>query len=252
MELTSAPNFRDLGGARAADGRAVRMGFIYRSAALLEPTGGDVDVLAEAGIVLVCDLRSARERDHAPNLWWQARNTETIDLDILSDIRGTDDFWAILRHDPSVTGGRAIMDRIYRALPAAAAPHLGTIFARIAAGDVPMLIHCTAGKDRTGFLSAIILQVLGVPYEAIVADYLASVGRANEQVTNATRRLILENAGPSVSEQAIEALIGVDRAYLDASFTAITTEYGSIDDYVRNAIGLDAAQCAAVRARMLG
>ena len=249
--LTDLPNFRDLGGPQTAAGRHVRGGLIYRSAAVLEPTDAGGALIAETGIVLVCDLRGKDERSHAPNSWWQARGVEILELDILADLRGTDSFWSILRADPSVAGAHAVMTAIYRGMPEAAAPHLATIFARIAVGDIPLLIHCTAGKDRTGFLSAIILHVLGVPYDAIVEDYLDSAKRGSAAVSAATRRLVIDHAGPAVSEAAMAAIIGVERDYLDAAFTAIAQTYGSIDDYVAVKVGISAAHRDQVQARML-
>jgi protein-tyrosine phosphatase len=251
FQLHSAPNFRDIGGVPGADGRLVRRGVIFRSEAVLAPDESDITLLDDIGIGLVCDLRGHHERDLAPNRWWMSAGAELLELDILADIRTAPAAWAALRADPSAEGGRAIMHSIYRALPGAAAPHLGRICLRIADGGLPLLIHCTAGKDRTGFLCAVLLKILGVSAKDIESDYLKSAGRASEAVTNATRALILHNAGEIVSEGAIEAIIGVDRSYLATSFREIDVQFGGFDAYLSNAVGLDQATIEQVRTRLI-
>jgi protein-tyrosine phosphatase len=251
LRLATAPNLRDVGGAATRDGRVMRKGLVYRSEAILDPDAADVELLDAASIRLVCDLRGASERKRAPNLWWQRRGVRLIELDILADIRGPADVWDTLRADPTIAGARAIMATIYRELPAAAALHLGVITRHIAAGDLPILIHCTAGKDRTGFLIAALLRMAGATDDAIMADYLASGERLNAVVARATHDLVTDHLGHTIDESALAALTGVDRAYLEISFAEIDTRYGSFDDYIRDAAQIDTATLDAARARLL-
>lgn len=248
--LTTAPNFRDLGGLPTMDGRAVRRGRVFRSEALLEPTDSDAAAIAAHGIVLVCDLRSDTERVHAPNGWWAARGVERLDLDVLAAIRTADGPWTRLKDDPTTTGALAAMEAIYSAMPAAALVHVVAIGERIAAGDLPLLIHCTAGKDRTGFVSAMLLSVLGVEHEAIVADYLDSQGRRTAQVREGTRKMVVDRVGDGVPPSAIDALMGVDRRYIETSFAVVAERYGSVEGYFA-AGGVDRARLDAVRARLI-
>jgi protein-tyrosine phosphatase len=249
--LKTAPNFRDVGGYAGLNGRLVRRGLLFRSEAVLNPTPADAQVLNDIGIDIVCDLRGSHERDQAPNVWWHSAGAEMIELDIMADIREAPEAWAALKADPSPQGGRTIMRTIYNALPAATAPHLGKICQRIAEGALPLLIHCTAGKDRTGFLCAVLQTLLGVTYEAVISDYLASAGRASDTVAGATRALILHNAGDVVSEGAIEAIIGVDRTYLETAFSEIDRAYGGFEAYLAEGAGLAPDLIAAVRSQML-
>jgi protein-tyrosine phosphatase len=247
--LASAPNFRDLAASLPAGSEILAPGRIYRSEALVD-LGREAASVVAMNIRLVCDLRSAGERDRVPNAWWREQGIEILDLDVLADIRGRSDVWQHLRDKPGRAGGIDAMHEVYRQLPAATAPHLDTIFSRIEDGQFPMLIHCTAGKDRTGFACAMILFAIGASYDDVVADYLATNGRIGAPVAQATRQLALEHLGVDASEDAVEALIQVERTYLDAALAAIRDNHGSVDDYLRNAVGLDEDRRARVASRL--
>ena len=224
---------------------------IFRSEAVLIPTADDAAKLSKMGIALVCDLRGASERSHMPNVWWTEQKVELLETDILADIRGSPEAWEALRKSQGAEGAKAVMRSIYHDLPQAAANALAVIFSRVADGCIPLLIHCTAGKDRTGFISAMILTVLGVSYDDVLTDYLASNSRMNEAVAGATRRLIMERAGKALPEEAMAAINGVEEAYLQESFKAIEINFGSIKAYIRTAAGLDAEKEKAVRKQLL-
>lgn len=230
--LVSAPNFRDFGGAPTLDGGVVQKGLLFRSEALRAPAHEDVALLADANIALVCDLRSDDEREHAPNDWWTSRGISPLALDIIAEMRPEDGPWAVLGADPSATGAITAMQSLYAAMPAAAANSLRAIVERIAAGTLPLLIHCTAGKDRTGFISAMILAMIGVGRAAIFKDYLASSGRRTQAATEATRALIEARGGGLATPEMIDILMGVDGAYLDRSFSTIRDQYGDLSGYL--------------------
>ena len=249
-ELAAFPNFRALGGERSRTGGTVRSGLVYRSEALLEPGEEDATRLAAKSIRLVCDLRGTTERDRAPNRWWAAAGTETIALDLLDGLTPEHLPWPKLREAPSAAGARAAMRAVYAGLPAAAAPHVAYLFRRIAGGDVPLLIHCTAGKDRTGFVSALLLAALDVPHDAIVADYLASSIRKSAEAVAATQALATTHLGFALPADALDVTMGVDESYLAESFAAIREAHGGVDAYLR-AAGLLDSELAALRDRMV-
>jgi protein-tyrosine phosphatase len=113
------------------------------------------------------------------------------------------------------------------------------------AGRGAVLYHCTAGQDRTGTFSALLLTMLGVPRETVMQDYLLS----NEYVATPARVNAMVARG--ATREAAIATIGVDRAYLDLMFTAIDKEYGSFEAYRRQALGISDADLAALKSKLL-
>jgi protein-tyrosine phosphatase len=249
--LASVPNFRDMGGIQTADGRTVMRGMLYRSEAISRPPEEDLNRLRKLGITLVCDLRGHNERLQAPNDWCHRIQAEILEMDLTADFRASNDFWVALRDEKSEAGGKALMMMTYRAMPAAAAAHIGSVFDQIATGKVPLLIHCTAGKDRTGLFAALILFALGVPLEAIYTDYLRSAEFKNLAVIVATRALLNKIVGFEIEEAALNAITGVDKAYLEESFFTIQQNFGSIDTYLTEAAGLDDRKLKLIQARLL-
>ena len=123
------------------------------------------------------------------------------------------------------------------------APHLPTLFGLLCTNDAPVLIHCAAGKDRTGFAVAVLLHALGVTYEAIIADYLLSA--RPECVFNPVRRamvvdIVTQLAGVADCESMVYAIMDARPIYLQAAFETVAADYGSMDGYIEKIVGLDA------------
>ncbi len=238
MRIQCAPNFRDLAGLPAADGRTIATGRLFRSERVHPEAGSaDAEVLAAHGLKLVCDLRGPREIQTAPNLFWQEQGVEILELNVNQDLRGVARL-DLLESMPGDTGALQMMYHTYRALPRAVARHLGEVGRRIAAGQVPLLVHCTAGKDRTGVVIAMLLAALGTPRPAIYENFLESNERFSTEVVEATRLLMNGLLKTAISDAALQALSGVRKEYLDESFATIETEYGGVDNYLEQAGGL--------------
>jgi protein-tyrosine phosphatase len=249
-EHLSSLNFRDLGGLPAEDGRHVRFGVLYRSEGPASFATTHRKELVELGFRLICDLRSDVERQAAPNDW--IATARVFNLDITHDLRTeTNEGWAALKHDPSEEGARAAMKLNYRAIPGALQPHLPALIDALADGELPALLHCTAGKDRTGVLVAVLLKMLGVPHEAIVADYLRSdVFGKNLQLGGSIAHAFQKTFGFVPGDTTISAMIGVFPEFLGAALEVIDAEWGSIDSYAQ-AAGVDAGQLARFRDALL-
>jgi protein-tyrosine phosphatase len=254
--LACAPNFRDIGGYEGPGGAKVRTGRIYRSQLIARPTEADKIALRDIGIRYVADLRGRHERDVAPNIWMENPQPELHHLNIGMDVRaGAGELLGILAADPTVNGIRAMMMRTYSLLPGAFVGRLGPFFDAMLTGDkFPALIHCTAGKDRTGFLTAVLLLTLGVPRDAVQYDYgLTEKFTDMERMMQASAAYLQGIVGDRIvpTDDMLRLLCGTSPDYLNAAFAAVERDYGSVEAYLERTAGLDAAKREALRRLLL-
>lgn len=256
LHLASAPNLRDVGGYRTEDGRWVRMGLVFRSDGIDELSDADRATLEAVGVRLVCDLRTAYERDQTPDIL--PGGAEGLVLDVLADgedvSRAVTE--AILSGDSVAQdellgegAGRQLMidgGAAYVSLPSARDSY-SRMFRRFSDPEsLPAMFHCSAGKDRTGWGTAALLSVLGVPRETVVADYLAS----NDYLAGSIEETLAQ-AGALVDPALLEPVLAVDEAYQQSSFDTVEAEYGTIVDYAVEGLGLDEATIEALRDQLL-
>ncbi|WP_062344070.1 tyrosine-protein phosphatase [Novosphingobium sp. CCH12-A3] len=249
-QALSKLNFRDLGGLRTADGGIVRPGIIYRSEGPASFGPVHHEELAALNIKLVCDLRSEGEREKDPNGW--AASARLLNLDVTADLRvKTNNGWEALREDQSSETIRSALVGNYAAIPAALRPHLKHLVESIVNGETPMLVHCTAGKDRTGVMVALLLSAIGVPDDVVIADYERSdVFAKNMRLRGGIEEQFMEAFGFIPTQDLIDAMIGVDVAFLEAAFEMIKSEYGDLDSYFA-AAGVDTTLLARFRETMV-
>jgi protein-tyrosine phosphatase len=234
-----APAFRDLGGIATGEGRELRRDRLFRSEALIEPCLEDRATLSALGLRLVCDLRNASERAAWPCLTWLEPAPQWLNLELTDALRPhTEPMLERMRTGPCPAAALEMMLCTYSSLPAAAAPHLRTLFGKLAAGQLPALVHCSAGKDRTGVVVAMLLCTLGVPRQLIYDDYLHTAGRSQVH-RHRTQQTMLQLTGKPLDEESLKVLSEVRPQYLDATFSAIEAQWGSLEDYLREAVGVD-------------
>ena len=239
IPLQGTSNLRDLGGWPAAGGGRVRFGQVFRSAALGRLTEADAATLAATGLRTVVDLRGEPERRHdrAPALPGVAVHSLPIDPAVGTSLRDI----AAARH-ATAADAMALMRHAYTAYALDWAHRYAAMFDLLLdAARRPLLFHCTAGKDRTGFGAALLLAALGVEDEAIRADYLAT----ND----------LWQADPMITAVLPPAVAGVllrsHAELLDTAFDAIRAAHGSLEAYLTGHIGLDAARRERLRDALL-
>jgi protein-tyrosine phosphatase len=235
-------NFRDYGGYDTAAGRALKRGRLFRSAHQASVSAADLERLAALDLGVVVDLRRPVERRRQPSK--RAANFTGAVFESDLDERGEAPHITFLKTtDLTPDSGRRFMTEIYRELPFAPA-HLdlfGRYFRALGEADRPVLIHCAAGKDRTGMLAALTHHLLGVHHADLMEDYLLTntavdlIGRAP-----AIAQQMKGFTGREPSHDAVVAFMGVEPAYLDAAVGAMTERCGSIDDYLEQALGVDA------------
>jgi protein-tyrosine phosphatase len=255
LPLEGGRNFRDLGGYLTAGGHWVRRGRLYRSGVLTYLTAADHRLLADRGIRVICDLRTQRERQREPSQWPDA-NAVLLAWDY--DPRHTS-----LRHyldtetDITPEAMRRCMLKLYRHLPGLLRPQYAALFAQLAADRTPVLFHCSAGKDRTGIAAALILSLLGVPREAIVADYALTNECVDLEEQLQRRRDSSLGVGdnvalfPRLDRATRRPLIDASPDYLLAALEQIERDRGSVDTYLREDLGVSADTAATIRASLL-
>jgi protein-tyrosine phosphatase len=252
LPLEGAKNFRDLGGYRTSDGRYVRWGLVYRSNHLVHLTAKDSNYLNRLGIRLVCDVRSDGERARAPD-HWTGDAPEFFSVPIGSNLITTPTADDLRRRVASINSETKDSVRPYDYAIEYAGQY-AKILRRIAAGDLPAVEHCTAGKDRTGVFSAILLTALGVPRDTVVQDYLLSNQYLLAPDTIASTIADLQMAfglpePPDIS--TVRTIMTARPETLEATLDKITDTYGSFDNYLRDVLKLSDSELAMIRQRLL-
>lgn len=253
LRLQGADNFRSLKGMVARCGRRIGGDALLRADQLHSLTAEDWQVLQRLGLRTVCDLRSAGERDRYPNRVPDPA-IEQLHLEVLGDVRADPRVAAMLADNPQAEDAQRMMLEVYRQLPSLLAPLLPTLFTLFTQGNGSVLIHCTAGKDRTGVAVMLLLRALGVSAEHIMDDYLRSARRFSE--LNAGRQGAISHAvsrmaGQSVSEAALDAVLDARPEYLNAAYAVIESEYGGLDEYLQRFSGLNTAGFQTLRDTLL-
>jgi len=248
LAIEGAYNVRDLGGYQAGHGRTVKWRHVYRSDALGAATANDVELLLARGIRLVCDLRSGLERTAAPNPWIATTSIESWGQPPTESVGDSRQLLSNCLVSAEAT--RAVMTESYRVIPFDQARAYSQVFRRLAARDTPLLFHCFAGKDRSGVAAALLLDVLGVPREAIVADYLLS-NRVHERIRSAFLADPRHVAAVNDLNESWLPLMEADPAYLEAMFDAVELRRGSVEAYFRKDLGIGAEALSMLREHLL-
>lgn len=252
LPLDGAHNARDLGGYVGAEGRRVRWGLLYRSDALGELSDADVAYLARLRVRQVVDFRSETERMDEPDRLPAAPAPRVVLRPIFGeglDPRALRD--RLLSGDASAREMASLLVEGSRTFVTEFAPVYSAFLRDLADADnLPVLFHCTAGKDRAGFAAAALLLALGVPRETVMQDYLMTNGYS-EAATQRTL-LVLRVASLFRSDpDDVRPLFEARPEYLQAAFDTIDARYGGEDAYLRAGLGLDDATLARLRANLL-
>ncbi len=243
LSLEGADNFRDLGGYTTLDGGTVRRGKIYRSNTLHDLSESDFEYFRKLGVSLICDLRGPIERKEAPNLWRENHGIAELHIDTSAELKNANmGMLQQLRDDPTPERAVELLSDIYRRMPGAFSGRLRVLIDRLLAGTgLPVVIHCSAGKDRTGFVCAMLLFALDIPAETIYRDYMLSgVPGRNHRIRRTATTLMTTIFGFPPEPEVLDVLIGVQEEYLDIALDTVNSQYGSIQAYLERAGGLDA------------
>ncbi len=254
LAIPGAINLRDFGGYLTDDGRHVRMGQLFRSGALAHLDSEGQRAFADLGIALICDLRRDEERHEEPTPTPLASSAGApARLEIPIDPGSAIALRAGMVDDTLTAQQRIdFMVQINHELARDHAEDYARMFEGLLALEQGgFLVHCAAGKDRTGFACALILHTLGVPEHRVMEDYL---------LTNTTmdyERFLLPKLRARYGEaialdrESVMALAGVRPEYLRAAYAAIEADFEGVEHYIEDAIGLDSAGRDRLRRRYL-
>ncbi len=240
LHLADAPNFRDAGGYRTADGSWVKMGVIYRSGDISKLSAADLAKLQRLGIHTIYDLRTDAERASSPD------QVPAGATDIQENVLGA----ASTAGFAPTTPAAATQEMIQAEVTMVDAPSAQTGYHNVLTGiadrkDLAVVYHCTAGKDRTGWASAVLLTALGVPESTVESDYLAS--NTYNAASNAATLAQLPPAYAAV----YEPLLTVTPAYLASGFNEVTAQYGTFANYLDKGLGIDSKTLHELRSELL-
>jgi protein-tyrosine phosphatase len=236
IALEGAVNFRDLGGYATAAGMRTRWRTLFRADGLGELTGSDLSVLRTFGIRTVIDLRSGEELERG-RFDVDAHPVTFHHFPFLDELPDAQEF----DRRPGFLGSQ------YREFLSDAGGRIRTALEVLAApGALPAVFHCTAGKDRTGVLSAIVLSLLGVDEQTVVADYALS----GEAMLRLRAKLIVKYPEGRDSIENLDEVFSADPAQMEQLLDHLKERYGSVDAYVAG-LGVGPAVIEGLRAGLL-
>lgn len=241
VPLEAGSNFRDIGGYPAAGGKHIVWGRIYRSGATPLLTAADQSRVAGLGLTNMIDLRSDEERVLAPSKIDGVPYT-AVGYSFASGL--------------NITGG---METVYRALPTIMVPQIRQLMAKLLRNETPLAYNCSAGQDRTGFVTAVLLSALGTDRSTIVADYHLSTKYRHPEFEmphldpaahpgNPVVALFAGYQGDPQASKPAPLMTADGKPFLDFAFAEIDEKWGSVDAYLSKGLGLTKADIAKLRA----
>lgn len=238
FNLVGASNFRDLGGYPGKDGRRLRWGRLFRSNHLGHLTEADIAIVRGLGVRCAFDFRGTQERAAAICALDEIMvHSLPIEPTVVAALRARLAANAAL----SPADGLDVMRESYRNYVRQNTANFRTLLAHLLEDEGPLVIHCTAGKDRTGLACALVLHALGVPDDVIAEDYL---------LTNRFYRRD-PSSNSDLPDEVRQVLGSVQISFLTAAFETIDAEYGDLEGYFSAGLGLGKPERATLEARYL-
>lgn len=259
IELAGQPNFRDIGGYKTTDGHTVKWRQVFRSGELPQLTDDDLKKLESLELRSIVNFLTEREvasngEDRVPDsvkqisLPMEAGNLGELAYTIM-EARKTGDFSQV---PPEINPD------IHRSLMKEGQEYYATFLRQIMdEANRPLVYHCSHGIHRTGTATAILLSALGVPWEVIREDYLLSNKFRKEEVEKEVQEMRLldaKNRGippAEVDPSNIEAFYVLQGSYIDAALDAAVEEFGSMEAYITQGLGITEAELQRLRSELL-
>jgi protein-tyrosine phosphatase len=241
IPLEGAFNFREIGGLKTSDGRVLKSGLLFRSDELSKLTKNDLDKFAQLKIKTVVDLRTQNERDSRGDNIPKDSNIKVINISLSHQSRNVNYFqlfWFLTFRSGNFDFEQYIKDH-YHSYSFECRSSVNQIFTLLSNPDnLPALLHCTVGKDRSGFISALIQLLCGVDRSVVLEDYMLTnvyAGPRIRKISLLVRWISLFRIKPERMQPLFQAI----PEYLNSALDNILSKYDSIEDYLVNAINLD-------------
>ena len=240
FEFERLYNFRDIGGFTTSDGRKMKAGILFRSEELSRLSKKDMETFYKLNIKAICDLRTPNEQKSKVSRIQTGKGIQLLNISIHDKSREFThlEFFKFLVSKSNTIDFEKIMKEMYEHMAFGCHKEIREILIFLSnETNIPALIHCTGGKDRTGFVSAIIQLLVGVPYESVINDYLVSnqlIATRMKKVETFIRWMSLFQ----ISSERIKPMLEVQRNYLEEVYTKIIEEYESIETYLRVACNI--------------
>ena len=239
LPFTGAHNFRDLGGYKTEDGRALKWGKIYRSDDLHLLTDEDLKYLSRLNIKSVVDFRSDEERESEPDRLNPGMTQVLLPIKFQPEELDDETLKNLMKN---LTFGTLDSSNLLRDFNIVIVKDFATEYKKffrhvIENNAEPIVFHCTAGKDRAGFASAMILTVLGVPREKVIEDYLLTNTYVKDHVDSEMLEIELKTFFRADTDN-LRKINLVEERYIQAAFDTIDSEWGGMDNYISGALGL--------------
>ena len=258
LPLENGSNFRDAGDYPTIDGKRVIRGELFRSAAMYAiESESDIDYLENFKFKTVVDLRSNEERELQPDRWVlkdKSINYVSHDYSIMNLMSSSSE-------DSSANDEKVDAGNYYQVMHKTLVPQIKLYFDALLNEQVPVILHCSAGQDRTGFISAVLLKLLGVSEDLIYEDYNLSTDLRRPSIeagninyiekakTNAFAKLMLSYGAGTPAKQGNPLRTSDGVPFLKTALDAIKDDYGSVEKYLKTEIGLSSLDIAQLRAR---
>lgn len=254
LGMEGTPNFRDFGGYENTEGQRVKWGYLFRSGQLSNLSDRDIDLLASLELDLVCDFRREEEQDSEPSRLPSSSQPRIASLPIIPGSNSRFFEEAEQQGGGQMAFGREAMFDFMVEINRDFAEGQRDTYARmfreiLALEDARFLVHCAAGKDRTGFAAALMLLALGVPREVVMHDYMLT-GRFFSP-DREMERLQSKYGMEHVDAAAVRPMLEVHEDYLARALTSIDEHYGSVERYLEEALGVGGSERTELRRRYL-
>ncbi len=249
IPMENASNFRDLGGIPTKDGRVVKWGKIYRSGKLNDLSDKDLDYFNTLGINTVIDFRDDIEVEKDKTRFPKNREVKRVrtpigdrsgnmQAQLKKQVRSAD--------QDTFDSEKFVADVMRQFVDTFAFQYQPFLDLVAEEENAPLLYHCTAGKDRTGLGTGLVLAMLGVDKEVIYDDFMMSNYYRNKVINKTLRKSSLV-----IKQRVVQPLVEVKESYIQAAFDAIDEKYGNIDNFLEKEYGLDAEKLEVIRDKYL-